>query len=160
MGEVGVAVGVALFSNLNKANHWDQHNEIPQPASEQVRSFLSENDCCHSDGEHEYNRENHLPNWQRVIWMRIENGKIRRPKYFPDINQVTHERVLHAPEERQRRNRASSAFLQDKGNNTRARCEDQQGDLFEKQTSYCAHLIAGPGAFGFPVCWKALFKPT
>src|SRR5438270_13810732 len=130
MGEVGIAVGMALFSNLNKANYWNEHPEIPEPAGEQVRSFASENDCCHSDGEQESDRENDFPNCQGVIWMRIENGEPCRPQCFPGVNHITHERVLHPLEERQRRNRASSAFLQDKCDETAARGKDEQGNLF------------------------------
>ena len=65
MGEIGIAVGMALFSNLNEANHWDEHDEIPEPAGEQVRPFTSENDCRRSHGEQQSDSNNRLPNWQQ-----------------------------------------------------------------------------------------------
>src|SRR5467141_1329950 len=101
MGEVGITVRMALFSNLDEADHWDEHTEIPEPAGEQVRSLASKNDCCDSDGKQESDRENNFPNCQVVIWMRIENCEVCRPQCFPDVNHVTRERVLHAPQERQ-----------------------------------------------------------
>src|SRR5438552_13408955 len=152
MGEVGIAVGMALFSCLNEANHWDEHTEIPEPAGEHVRSFTSENDCCRSDCEQESDRENDFPNCQGVIWMRIENRETCRPQCVPDVNHVTRDRVLHSPEERQRRDRTSSAFLQEKCDDTGARGENEQGNLFQEEALYYAPLITGLSDFGFSLC--------
>src|SRR5215510_2247663 len=142
MREIGVTVCVALFSDLDEANHWSEHNDIPKPAGEQVRSFSPENDRCDSDGEKQSDREHHLPNCQRVVWMRIENGEAGRPECFPDINHVSRERVFHTPEPRQRRNRASSAFLHYKCDDTRARREKEQRKLFEYETAKHSPLNA------------------
>ena len=39
--KVSVAIGMALFAHLNKADHWDQHTDIPKPTGKEVRSLLS-----------------------------------------------------------------------------------------------------------------------
>src|SRR5438045_9725708 len=100
---------MTLFSNLDEANHWDEHTEIPEPAGGQVRSFSPENDCCHSDGEKKSDRKNNLPNCQGVIWMRIENCETCWRQCFRDVDYVTREGALQARGERQRRARTSGA---------------------------------------------------
>src|SRR2546429_2780310 len=105
MGQIGIAVGMALFSNLDEANHGDEHTEIPKPAGEQVRSFSPENDRRDSDGEKQSDREHHLPSCQRVVWMRIENGEAGRAECFPNANDATRARGLYSPEQKQRRGR-------------------------------------------------------
>ena len=143
MREVGIAVGMTLFSNLNEANHWEKHNQIPKPASEHIRSFVSENDRRHSDGEKERDRENNCPDWYGVVWMGIEDGKVCRPQCLPKVNHVADERVLHAPKERQWRDCASSAFLQHKCDETGTRRKKKQGNLFQEELLLCAQLFAG-----------------
>jgi len=58
---------------------------------------------------------------------------MRRPQRLPNVNHVAYERVLHAPEERQWRYRASSAFLQDECGDTGASRKNEQGNLFQEE---------------------------
>src|SRR5438876_10376612 len=132
---------MALFTHLNKPDHWNQHNQVPEPTGKQITSLISPNDRRTSDGEEECNRENNLPSCQSIIWMRIKNGEARRPQCFPGVNDVTHDRILRPPEKRQRRDRASSAFLQCKCDDTGAGRKDEQGNLFQKKPLYYAPLI-------------------
>src|SRR6266481_795655 len=141
MREVGIAISVALFSNLHDANHGYEHNDIPEPPSEEIRSFPSENDCCDSHRQKHSDSEKNFPNCQSIVWMRIENGEVGRPQRLPGVNHVSHKCVLHAPEERQRRDRTSSAFLQDKRDDTRAGGKEEQGNFFQKEVSYYPPLI-------------------
>src|SRR5205823_11763613 len=132
---------MALFTHLNKADHWNQHNQVPEPTGKQIRSLISPNDRRTSDGEEECNRENHLPSCQSIVWMRIKNSEARWPQYFPGVNHVTYDRILHPPEKRQRRDRASSPFLQRKCDDTGAGGKDEPGNLFQKEPLYCASSI-------------------
>src|SRR5207302_3215231 len=109
-------------------------------------------DCCDSHREKQSNREKNFPNCQSIVWMRIENGEACRPQCFPDVNRVSCEGVLHAPEERQRRDRTSSAFLQDKCDDTRTGGKEEQGQLFQEKVSYYAPLIAGLFNFASALC--------
>ena len=118
MGEIGIAVGMALFSNLNEANHWYKHDQIPEPAAEQVRPFPSENDCRPSHGEKQSDSDNYLPSWQHIVWVRIKNRETCRPQCLPDIDHVARECVVGAPEQRQRGERACSTFLYDECDDT------------------------------------------
>src|SRR5437773_9762316 len=79
MGKVGIAIGMPLFSNLDDANHGKEHNKMPKPAGERVRSSPPINDRCRSGGKQESDRENDLPNCQSIIRMRIKNGEVCRP---------------------------------------------------------------------------------
>src|SRR6266536_778657 len=139
--KVGITVGMALFTNLNKSNHRNQHKKVPEPTRKQIRSLISPNDCRTSDGKKECNRENNLPSCQSIIWMRIKNGEARRPQCFPGVNGVTHDCILRSPEKRQRRERANGAFLHCKCDDTGARGKDEQGNLFQKKSLYYAPLI-------------------
>src|SRR5436190_236637 len=143
VGEVRIAVRVALFSNLDEANHGDKHTDIPEPSGEEIRSFPSENDCCDSHREKQSNREKNFPNCQSIVWVRVENGEACRPQCFPNVNHVSHDRVFYAPEERQRWDRTSSAFLQDKCDDTRTRGNGEHGNLFKKEVSSYTPLITG-----------------
>src|SRR6266481_1006863 len=152
MREVGIAIGMALFSNLDDANHGYEHNDIPEPPSEEIRSLLSENDCCDSHRQKHSDSENNFPNCQSIVWMRIENGEVCRPQCFPDVNQVSREGVLHAPEERQRRDRTSSALLQDKCDDTRTGGKEEQGNFFQDEVSYYPPLTTEFCDFGSILC--------
>src|SRR5206468_10696495 len=106
----------------------------------------------HSDGEKERDRENNCPDWYGVVWMGIEDGKVCWPQCLPKVNHVADERVLHAPEERQRWDRANGAFLQDKCDDTRTRGKNEQGNFFQEKISYYRPLITGSCDFGFVLC--------
>ena len=39
--QVGIAVSMSLFANLDDPDNWHQHADIPEPSSKDVRTLLS-----------------------------------------------------------------------------------------------------------------------
>src|SRR5206468_7108448 len=67
--------------------------------------------------------------------------------------------ILRPPEKRQRRDRASSAFLQCKCDDTGGGGKDEQGNLFQKKSLYYAPLIVWLQDFRLPG-WGGDFLKT
>ena len=99
--QIGVAISVTLQSDLQDPNYREEHDQIPKPANEQIRPRFSQSENNPGDCDQHARRERNLPEGQVVVGMRIEHREIDWPENLPDVSDVSHERVLKAPRERQ-----------------------------------------------------------
>src|SRR5437867_1064492 len=101
MRQISVTIGVALKSDFHDSDYGQEHDQIPKPADKEIRSTppQRENDPRYRDQK--CGRERDLPPREAIVGMWVKYGEIRRPKYLPDVGNVSHQRVLKPPDKRQ-----------------------------------------------------------
>ena len=87
-GDVGIAVGVCLGTNLYEADDWYERSEVPEPACEEVFMLfgqLQEQDC---DGENRYRDYDGGGCGRRVARVGVENGQLCGDEHCADVSEV------------------------------------------------------------------------
>src|ERR1700722_19756213 len=116
MRQIGVTIRVALKPDLDNPNNWQEHDQIPQPANEQVRATLSNRKSHPRQCDYENSGNSNWPKAEMTIRMWIPDRKIDRPENLPDVRDIGDKRVLEAPGERQLFNRFIRTDLDDECN--------------------------------------------
>src|SRR5204862_6300605 len=115
--QVGVTVSVTLQADLHNSDDRQQHNQIPQPADEQVRTLSAKSECTSRDRNDKGGRERDLPKRKRIFGMRIKSGEISWRDQLPQVDDVADDSILQSPAKRQLRDRTHRVLLQNKSDN-------------------------------------------
>jgi len=130
--QVGVAIGQGLLAHLHQPNHRHQHAQKPEPAGHPKRMPppLPKHQSRHA---RQQNQSQQNQPQRPMPRMRIRRRQVQRPKSFPQVTRIRHQRIAHPRPQRQVRQRLHRRPLRHHRRRARSRRQGKEGQLFQEK---------------------------
>ena len=138
-----------LFPDLNEADNWHEHSQVPEPPGQDVRSFFPQQERNYSSRGEKRDRQEDFPYWQAVVRMGIENGQPHWPEHLPNVGDIGDQGIVDSRQDRQLLRPTECMPLGKKCNDAGDRGESEQRDFFQDQLSRDRLSIQPGSAFAF-----------
>ena len=139
-GEIGITVGPGLKTDLNQADHGQEHDQVPKPADEQIWTACTLGDHCPGNGDQEHKRSQQSGEAHVSLGIRIEHGEPLRPEKLAQVGGVAHHGILH-PHRQGNAVGRDQVLRDDDRHRARHERKDQQRDLLHDR-------VPGPDPWG------------